>query len=90
MTVIGNITPLLIRIMNGNESRSLFLTSRFLLPLLANITPLLIRIMNGINVVQSPLYSVKRDLVQCQKRPSTVSKETYKERHQRCAKSFIQ
>jgi hypothetical protein len=26
----------------------------------------------------APTYSVKRDLVQCQKRPSTVSKETYK------------
>ncbi len=24
-----------------------------------------------------PYYSVKRDLLQCQKRPTTVSKETY-------------
>ena len=26
---------------------------------------------------QTPLYHVKRDLLQCQKRPTTVSKETY-------------
>jgi hypothetical protein len=27
--------------------------------------------------VQETYYSVKRDLLQCQKRPTTVSKETY-------------
>jgi hypothetical protein len=30
-----------------------------------------------VQVSVEPYYSVKRDLLQCQKRPTTVSKETY-------------